>query len=242
MTSGYPASLDTFATTSPTNLADDDTQARNHAERHDDIGDAMNKVQAELGTDPAGAYATVKDRLEAGRHYSFRKNTSTNVMITGRSTSGGENGVGRLYATYLHSPIQPTAISFQVDTAAADTSLAFHIYAPTSDWTPTLTLIDSFASVDTSTTGWKSMSKSWAQLPVGLVWVGVAYTSAVTSGVALRAGGNATPWLLQQRDDSNYGAIDPLFTMGTGFTAPATVVPSTSQYWAGSSLCLRVTL
>lgn len=46
MATAFPGSADTFATTSPTNLGDDDAQARNHAERHDAMGSAMNAVQA----------------------------------------------------------------------------------------------------------------------------------------------------------------------------------------------------
>lgn len=63
--SAYPASLDNFAAASPTNLGDNDTTGRTHSERHDDMEAAVEAVQAELGTDPAGASATVKARFDA---------------------------------------------------------------------------------------------------------------------------------------------------------------------------------
>lgn len=64
-TSNYPGSLDNFSASSPANLGDDDSTARNHAERHDDLEAAMEAVQGELGVDPAGASTTVAERLAA---------------------------------------------------------------------------------------------------------------------------------------------------------------------------------
>ena len=64
-TSVYPGALDDFAEASPPYLADDDTTGRDHPARHDDLEAAMEAVQGELGTDPAGGSATVKARLDA---------------------------------------------------------------------------------------------------------------------------------------------------------------------------------
>ena len=61
----YPGALDNFAEESPTNLGDNDSTSRTHAERHDDIESAMEAVQGELGTNPSGAYDTVAQRLAA---------------------------------------------------------------------------------------------------------------------------------------------------------------------------------
>ena len=61
----YPGGLDNFAESSPTNLGDNDSTGRTHAERHDDIESAMEAVQGELGTNPSGAYNTVAQRLAA---------------------------------------------------------------------------------------------------------------------------------------------------------------------------------
>jgi hypothetical protein len=41
----FPGSVDDFATTSPTNLGDDDSTGRTHTERHNDMESAMEAVQ-----------------------------------------------------------------------------------------------------------------------------------------------------------------------------------------------------
>ncbi len=63
--SAYPGALDDFALASPTNLGDSDIKGRTHSERHDDIEAAVEAIETELGTDPAGASATVKARFDA---------------------------------------------------------------------------------------------------------------------------------------------------------------------------------
>lgn len=44
-TTAFPGAVDDFATTSPTNLGDDDSKGRTHSERHDDMESAMEAVQ-----------------------------------------------------------------------------------------------------------------------------------------------------------------------------------------------------
>lgn len=58
MATNYPTSADTFATTSPTNLGDDDAQSRNHAERHDQVGELLNALQTDSLTVRRGGAAT----------------------------------------------------------------------------------------------------------------------------------------------------------------------------------------
>lgn len=60
MASVYPGSLDSFSAV-PSTLAGPPT----HEELHEELVNAMVAVQAELGTDPAGASSTVKARLDA---------------------------------------------------------------------------------------------------------------------------------------------------------------------------------
>lgn len=64
MASSYPASLDSFTrqTGSGTLAADN---GKTHKEYHDDAFDGIEAVQSELGTDPAGTFATVRARLDA---------------------------------------------------------------------------------------------------------------------------------------------------------------------------------
>lgn len=48
MATSFPGSVDDFATTSPTNLGDDDSTGRSHSERHNDLESAMEAVQGYL--------------------------------------------------------------------------------------------------------------------------------------------------------------------------------------------------
>lgn len=72
MASGYPTVLDNFAA----NKQDDidsksgvdlgvSTTTGDHAQHHNDLADAVNKIEAELGTDAAGTFTDVKTRLNA---------------------------------------------------------------------------------------------------------------------------------------------------------------------------------
>ncbi len=62
MASSYPGALD--ALTNPTATDTMDSVTVPHATQHANANDAIEAVQAELGTDPAGASATVKARLD----------------------------------------------------------------------------------------------------------------------------------------------------------------------------------
>lgn len=61
MASTYPDTLDAFAT----NRANGTSMSTTHPDDHNNANDALNKIEAELGTTPSGAYATVKARLDA---------------------------------------------------------------------------------------------------------------------------------------------------------------------------------
>lgn len=60
MASGYPASIDALAT----NKSDSTAMATDHAGHHNDLADAVNKIEGELGVNPSGASATVAARLD----------------------------------------------------------------------------------------------------------------------------------------------------------------------------------
>lgn len=59
MASVYPGALDNFSTT----RTDDTQMATNHPNDHDNANDALNKIEAELGVNPKGNFATVNARL-----------------------------------------------------------------------------------------------------------------------------------------------------------------------------------
>lgn len=61
MPSKYPAEVDALSTTNANSTTAHDT----HPALHNDANDAINKIETELGTEPSGAQATVRARLEA---------------------------------------------------------------------------------------------------------------------------------------------------------------------------------
>ena len=66
MTTSYPGAIDAF--NNPDNSAGDDldTPGVLHDEQHANANDAIEAIETELGTNPSGASATVKARIEAG--------------------------------------------------------------------------------------------------------------------------------------------------------------------------------
>lgn len=69
MASQYPLALDAL----PTNHSDNEVMAGIHAQVHNDLADAVNKVEAELGVDPSGSVGTVAARFAIPRVQAFSK-------------------------------------------------------------------------------------------------------------------------------------------------------------------------
>lgn len=90
MTTSYPGGLDDFAeiTTQKQNQA---VGGRDHRQMHNDLGDAVEAIQAELGTDPAGSEATVKARIAAAESAISGKAASSHTHsqsdVTGLTTA-----------------------------------------------------------------------------------------------------------------------------------------------------------
>lgn len=61
MASSYPGSLDAFAT----NRANSTSQTTTHPADHNNLADAVNKIEATLGVDPQGDFSTVVERLDS---------------------------------------------------------------------------------------------------------------------------------------------------------------------------------
>ena len=64
MASNYPGSLDSFDAIASDKKTSDTVGGRTHRDMHNDLGDAIEAIEAELGTDPSGGSATVKARFE----------------------------------------------------------------------------------------------------------------------------------------------------------------------------------
>lgn len=63
MATAYPGGVDNF--TNPTASDTLNSATVPHAEQHANANDAIEAIEGELGTNPSGAYSTVKDRLDA---------------------------------------------------------------------------------------------------------------------------------------------------------------------------------
>ena len=90
MASNYPGSLDSFDTIASDKKTSDAVGGRTHRAMHNDLGDAVEAVQAELGTDPAGTFSTVKARLDQLVAYAAKTSayTATVADHTLNVTSG----------------------------------------------------------------------------------------------------------------------------------------------------------
>lgn len=64
MASNYPGSLDSFDTIASDKKTSDAVGGRTHRAMHNDLGDAIESVQTELGTTPSGSESTVAARLD----------------------------------------------------------------------------------------------------------------------------------------------------------------------------------
>jgi hypothetical protein len=110
MASSYPSGLDSLSTTK----ADATATLTDHKNHHNDLADAVNKIEAELGTLPKGSYATVKARLEALDPPTFNTQTAnyTLVLADANKIVGIDNAAART----LTVPTNAT-VAFPVGTA-----------------------------------------------------------------------------------------------------------------------------
>lgn len=177
--SNYPGSLDVFSANSPSNLSDDDSTNRNHAERHDDMEAAMEAVQGELGINPAGPSAsTVALRLST---LETDKADVASPTFTGTpaapTAAQGTNTTQIATTAFVNTEIASDAVLLSVATAKGD------LLAATGSGS-----IDNLA-VGTNGQYLKALSSE----AVGVAWggldatIGVACSdevSALTTGVA----------------------------------------------------------
>ena len=59
MASDYPGAVDDFATIASDKKTSDTVGGRTHRTHHNDLGDAIEAVQTELGTNPYGSPANI---------------------------------------------------------------------------------------------------------------------------------------------------------------------------------------
>jgi len=118
--SNYPGSLDSFDTIASDKKTSDSVGGRTHRQMHNDLGDAIEAVQTELGTDPAGAYATVKARFEAIEGSTLPQVDAKGDLIVGTADNTYDNlGVGTNDTVLLAASGETKGVKWaQVPTAA----------------------------------------------------------------------------------------------------------------------------
>ncbi len=90
MASNYPGSLDSFDTIASDKKTSDSVGGRTHRQMHNDLGDAIEAVQSELGTNPSGSDATVAARLtaiEAGTNLATGAVTAAKIAASSVTTA-----------------------------------------------------------------------------------------------------------------------------------------------------------
>lgn len=94
MPTSYPGGLDNF--TNPTASDQLDSATVPHASQHANLNDAVEAIEGELGTNPKGAKATVKARLDdVDTAISGKVSTSVSISTTAPLTGGGDLSTNR---------------------------------------------------------------------------------------------------------------------------------------------------
>ncbi len=120
MASNYPGSLDSFDTIASDKKTSDSVGGRTHRDMHNDLGDAIESVQTELGTNPSGSYATVKARFEAIEGSTLPQVDAKGDLIVGTADNTYDNlGVGTNDTVLLAASGETKGVKWaQVPTAA----------------------------------------------------------------------------------------------------------------------------
>jgi hypothetical protein len=118
--SNYPGSLDSFDMIASDKKTSDAVGGRTHRDMHNDLGDAIESVQGELGTDPSGSYATVKARFEAIEGSTLPQVDAKGDLIVGTADNTYDNlGVGTNDTVLLAASGETKGVKWaQVPTAA----------------------------------------------------------------------------------------------------------------------------
>jgi hypothetical protein len=180
MASSFPGALDSF--TNPTSTdAMDASAALYHDVQHANINDAVEAVQAELGTDPAGAQATVKARLEAAQWWA---NSSGLYWPSGGYTLAGPVSAATATSTsvaldslqfqswWCPADVTLDRVAVEVTTLQAGANARLGIYSATSTGAPDALVVD-LGEVDCSSTGVKELTVSQAVTGGVMYWLAV---------------------------------------------------------------------
>jgi hypothetical protein len=229
VTSSYPGSLDSFATT----MTNDTVAATTHPGHHNDLADAINKIETELGTLPKGDYTDVKTLL-GWLHYwaAFipHKYIVGHYWPLGHGITGASALTnGTPYATSFIMPFQARFDRLGTDITSAGSTGAvvrLGLYTNARGATggqpcyPNALIVDA-GTVDSTTTGSKELTID-VLLDPGIYWaVGVSQGSPST--------------LAQIRTRFNYAMPQP-FAIGGSMALVVQQHPVVQWFGSGSVL------
>ena len=184
MATNYPGALDSL--TNPTVSSYEDDAGVIHDEQHANANDAIEAIEGELGTDPAGAQATVKARLASAEvaitgtvwpttgWYYLGGLLTTDGLSSSRYTPGANSIT--FFPFWCPSTVTISALTCYVGASAAG-NVRLGIYTSTtsaSGEVPSALLVDA-GTASTSTNGAKEVATS--QQLTGQTWYWLAMVS-----------------------------------------------------------------
>jgi acid phosphatase family membrane protein YuiD len=190
MPSNYPGGLDTLAT----NKADATTSATDHPTHHNDLADAVNKIEAELGIDPSSSEATVAARLAA-----------IDTAVTGKQPVDSDlTAVAALTTTSFGRSLLELA-NAAAGLSAIGAAAASHSH-PISDVTNLQTTLDAKQPLDSDLTAIAALST--ATFGRSLLTQADAATARATLGVSIPPTPVVIPLLQASITLTNQAAAD----------------------------------
>lgn len=145
---------------------------------HADVSDAMLAIENELGTDPAGAFATLKARLAAAE---FTYRSGGYYVVEGLETATATPTLNQLQASPFRweSSVTADRIGVRVNAGVASATIRLGVYASAAGGLPGSLILDA-GTIDASTAGFKEIIISQAFSP-GTYWLAVCAQGATTA-------------------------------------------------------------
>jgi hypothetical protein len=200
MATSYPGGLDAFTNPAPSDDSENANPALDHNLQHENANDAIEAIQAELGTTPSGSFPTVRDRLEAAQR-ALVNPAAVSVYTLPGVALGGSIGTGLTADNDYYFPFacedyvtfDQIAVDVSTASGAGGSTGRIALYNATASWQPTGTLIEDFGTFATDATGVKTLAPAGATrtLPGGRY----VFAINLSANASLRCltGGPASP-------------------------------------------------
>jgi hypothetical protein len=230
----YPGALDSL--TNPTVSSYEDDAGVFHDEQHANANDAIEAIEAELGTDPAGAQATVKARLEYVEQHKaqFPLWESGRYILNARGyvaagTINCAQDEMNVYPWWCPRSVTLDRVAVEVTTLQSGANARLGLYSVGASGVPGSLVVD-FGEINCSSTGVKELTVSQA------VTAGPYYLTLLNevNGVSYRSLGTSAGWAFYNKNDTgwstNYLVMNATRTYTSGFPAthPGTSAGGTS--------------